>query len=507
MNYKIQVLTIARKLAKSAHLLALGIALVACKGTVQDPVDALQGKRILSFSLQAPAAEGTIDDEAGTIALLLPIGTDRSSLVASFEASPSAQVQVGSIAQVSGATVNDFSKPVTYAVEAADGTRAYYRVTVGYLPDTGKSFTSFTLPGSLKTEIDAAAGTVTVTMPFGSDLSKLVASYTSSAKTVKIGTVSQKNGTTENNFLVPIVYTLTSSDLSTASWTVAAVCAPDSAKAITAFSFPALGLRAVIDESAKTIVATLPYGTDRSRLVAAFVRSGVRVEVGGLVQVNGKTANDFSLPVAYVVYAEDGTSVTYTASVGFALNTAKAMTSFRFSKLSPAVVGTVNETVKTITATVPYGTNLANLVASFTTTGVSVSVSGTAQESGVTPNNFTSALSYRVTAADGSIATYSAIISVALNPAKAITAFSVAGTSCVIDEVAKTITGHLVTGTSLGSLAPTFSTTGAKVEILPGPVLQASGSSVVNFTSAVTYLVTAADGLTATYLVTILADK
>ncbi len=507
MNDGVQMPTFANKLAMRAGLLAIGLVLLSCKSPVQTSLDALQGKRLLSFSLADSGTKAEIDDSASTIALLLPFGSDRSSLVASFESSPSSQVLVGAIAQVSGMTANDFSKPVTYTVEAADGTRAYYRVTASYLPDMGKSFTAFTFTGSLKTDIDIAAGAVTVTLPFGTNLSSLVARYTTSAKSVKVGKTAQVSGTTANNFLVPITYTLAAADLSTANWTVRAVCAPDSAKALTEFSFPALGLSAAIDETAKTIVATLPFGTDATRLVATFVRSGVRVEVGGVVQANGKTANDFNLPLSYVVVAEDGSSATYIVSLSFSPNPAKAMTSFGFLKLIPPVSCTVNETAKTITGTVPYGTNLTTLIASFETSGTAVSVAGTAQASGTTSNNFSSVVPYLVTAADGGTATYSATISMSLNPAKAITAFSVAGKSCVIDETAKTITGHLTIGTSLTSLVPTFSTTGSKVERLPGPILQTSGSSVVNFSSPVTYLVTAADGLSVTYVATILADK
>jgi len=48
---------------------------------------------------------------------------------------------------------------------------------------------------------------------------------------------------------------------------------------------------------------------DFSSLVASFtLSSGATAQVGGVDQVSGTTANDFSNPVTYIVTAEDGTT-------------------------------------------------------------------------------------------------------------------------------------------------------------------------------------------------------
>ncbi len=91
------------------------------------------------------------------------------------------------------------------------------------------------------------------------------------------------------------------------------------------------------------------------------------------------------------------------------LSTAKEITAFSFPAavnpgLGADITGTISGT--TITATVPFGTNLTALKASFTTTGVSVVVSGAEQTSGMTVNDFTNALTYTVTAEDGSTQNY-----------------------------------------------------------------------------------------------------
>lgn len=59
-----------------------------------------------------------------------------------------------------------------------------------------------------------------------------------------------------------------------------------------------------------------------------------------------------------------------------------------------------------ISVTVPNGTDVNNLIAIFTTTGDVVTIGSTNQVSGVTPNNFTSPVTYMVTAADGTTQNY-----------------------------------------------------------------------------------------------------
>ncbi len=104
-------------------------------------------------------------------------------------------------------------------------------------------------------------------------------------------------------------------------------------------------------------------------------------------------------------------------TVTVASSSAKAITAFSFASL--AATGTINEAAKTIALTVPYGTDVTALVATFTTTGVSMKVGSTVQVSGTTPNNFTNPVSYVVTAADSSTATYTVTVTVALYSAKA----------------------------------------------------------------------------------------
>jgi hypothetical protein len=109
----------------------------------------------------------------------------------------------------------------------------------------------------------------------------------------------------------------------------------------------------------------------------------------------------------------------------------------------------------------------------------------------VTPNDFTNPVLYTVTAADGTMATYTVIVTVASNSAKAIAPYTLAGVSGIINEAAKTIAVTMPSGTNVIGLIAAFTSTGTG---LPTPN---------DFTNPVLYTVTAADGTTATYTVTV----
>ena len=57
-------------------------------------------------------------------------------------------------------------------------------------------------------------------MPFGTDVTALVATFSSTGASVKVGTTVQASGTTANDFTSPVAYTVTAADGSTATYTV-----------------------------------------------------------------------------------------------------------------------------------------------------------------------------------------------------------------------------------------------------------------------------------------------
>ncbi len=88
----------------------------------------------------------------------------------------------------------------------------------------------------------------------------------------------------------------------------------------TSFSFLAATNSALSSDVAATIsgtniTASVPYGTSRSSLVASFTHNGKSVTHGGVAQVSGVTANDFSFLPFYTVTAEDDSSTFYSVAV------------------------------------------------------------------------------------------------------------------------------------------------------------------------------------------------
>src|SRR5512143_212122 len=212
----------------------------------------------------------------------------------------------------------------------------------------------------------AAAGVISgtsiaVTVPFGTDVTALVATFTTTGASVAVGGTTQVSGTTANNFTSPVIYTVTAADSSTANYTVTVTIAPSSEKAITAYSFNSVPATGTINEGAKTIDVTVPFGTDVTALVATFTTTGASVAVGGTTQVSGTTANNFTSPVIYTVTAADSSTANYTVTVTIAPSSEKAITAYSFNSV-PAT-GTINEGAKTIDVTVPFGTDVTALVA------------------------------------------------------------------------------------------------------------------------------------------------
>ena len=140
-----------------------------------------------------------------------------------------------------------------------------------------------------------------------------------------------------------------------------------------------------------------------------------------------------------------------------------------------------------ISVTMPYGTSMTSLTPLIVYSGKSINpVSGVTQ-------NFSSPLSYIVTAMDGSTQSYAVTVTVASVSSKDITYFSINGVVGTITGTNISVT--LPSGTDVASLIPTISITGISVN-------PASGDAQ-NFSSPVTYTVTAGDNTTEDYLATV----
>jgi hypothetical protein len=176
-------------------------------------------------------------------------------------------------------------------------------------------------------------------------------------------------------------------------------------------------------------------------------------------------------------------------------SSAKSITSFKFSSLTPEVAGIISESDKAITLSVPSGTSVTSL-----TPTIAVSDKATLSPASGVSLDFTNPVKYTVTAEDGSTQEYTVTVTILKSAAKAITSFKLSALTPEvvgsIDESGKKVSLTVPSGTSVTALVPTV-TLSEKATVTP-----ASGAAQ-DFTNAVKYTVTAEDGTKQEYTVTV----
>ena len=468
-------------------------------------------KAITAFSFTTPAATGSI---VGTnITVSVPAGTTVTSLVATFTTTGTS-VTVSAASQVSGTTANDFTNPVTYTVTAEDGTTQNYIVTVKiapgissivpnagtYLGGTSVVITGTNLTGGTVTFGGTAA---TCTVASATQITCASPAHAFGAADVVI-TTSNGTVTSTDGFMYNVTETV--SDGETQLFGSSGVTIQDAAGGnnpglvtITRYNTTPAGVTSTpgqlsfyidIDAAVNSglnvnltlcyALADIPAGVVEANLVLYRYANGAWTNMGF-------DSHDL---VNHCVTKNNITDFSVWTLVDPAF-TSKDITAFSFT--SPAATGVITGT--DIAVTVPFATDVTALAATFTTTGASVAVSATPQVSGTTANNFTSPVTYTVTAADTTTKAYIVTVTSALNPAKDITAFDFASPAVTGVISGTAITLMVPHGTNLTALVPTITHTGASISPNSG-VAQ-------DFTNPVIYTVTAADTSTQAYTVTV----
>jgi hypothetical protein len=371
-------------------------------------------------------------------------------------------------------------------------------------------------------------------------------------------------GSSPADFTVPRTYTVKAEDDSTQPYSVTVVKTANPAPlvlsadaSIDGFYFNNPNAVGVIDQGNQTIAVTVPFGTDVENLIPTIYFTGnVVVEgatpdttnaptstvIGGTTVYKpymsspaGFEATDFThstnldstVPVKYTVTALDqATSKTYTVTVSAdpppPQSSVRVITFFTFYEV------TESETITTVSAVpdasgkypveviVPEGTNLAALTPVILYKGVSISGAGEDLPNGTpapydpeilgtiagTPVDFSNSnnvpIIYTVRAANGASSQYAVKVREDDNNKKEITAFYFTSPAAVgiIDQQAKIITVSVPNGTNLSALSPTVSYTGVSLDPPSG--------RAVNFSSPVTYTVSARNGTSQPYMVRVI---
>jgi hypothetical protein len=268
---------------------------------------------IMNFGFDEATGPGDVDTVANTVDVEVAYGTDMTTLVANFALSDYATAEVGGVEQISGETANDFTGAVIYTIIAQDGvTTQDYTVTVTEEPpSTETEILVYTIPEQIgATALDSANHTIDIEVPFGTDVTALVATFElSDDATAEVGGDVQESGVTENDFTDPVTYTVIAQDGTTTQDWVVTVTEEEANTGtdFTSYSFPEQTGNADINTTDHTIEIEVTSDTDKSALTAVFALSpGATAEIGGVVQESDVTENDFTDDVTYTVIAEDG---------------------------------------------------------------------------------------------------------------------------------------------------------------------------------------------------------
>ncbi|WP_400072483.1 immunoglobulin-like domain-containing protein [Zobellia russellii] len=352
---------------------------------------------ITAFGL--PGQNGSdIDTGNHTITVNVPDGTDLNIAPEILEVSPGASV-APAIGQV-----RDFSGAVAYTVTPETGTPQVWTVNVTVSQPTGSgenAITAFELPGQTGADINATTFTINVTVPDGTDLTGAPSVLDISAD----ATVSPAR-TVLQDFSGAVTYTVTAENGDTQEWTVNTTVLPPTgsgANDITAFGLPVQN-SADIDPGTNTVTVNVPDGTDLN--VAPQV---LGVSPGATVLPAIGAVQDFSGQVLYTVTAENGTPQVWTVNVTVSQPTGSAENDIVAFELPLQNSSTIDTDNNIISVNVDTGVPL-NITPSIFNVSPSASVSPAT----TTVQDFSSTVTYVVTAENGNEKTWQ--VNVTLSP-------------------------------------------------------------------------------------------
>ena len=259
---------------------------------------ALSSKAVIT-AFGIPGSVGVINQTNKTIALAVPNATNLATLA------PTYTLTSGSCVPASGTAPSPtFASNLTATYVVTDGAATNnYTVTVTVLPKSAaKDILTFAFPGLSAPTI--GTNTITLTVPFSTNVTALVPTYTVSP----LASGSPASGIA-GNFTGAKTYTITAEDASQKSYTVTVSKASASnACDITACTFPGLGAATI---AGNLITLVVPQSQSVSALSPTFTLSS-----GATISPLSGSPQNFSNSVSYTVTAENGsTTKIYTVSV------------------------------------------------------------------------------------------------------------------------------------------------------------------------------------------------
>ena len=410
--------------------------------------------------------------------------------------------QASSTVTVNGATVNSGSasgsislKPgsnvITIIVTAPDGTtQDTYTITVTVAASNGTQITAYSLPGETgAATINSAAGTIGVTVPSGTNVTALVATFTTSAgvSSVTVGGVSQVSGTTANNFTSPVTYVVTAQNgTTTQNWVVSVTVQSATTEIIKSV---ATGADNGFTGSwgFYNTLTWLQVGNPGSPYNAWFRFTGITIPQGAtivhayLVTAQSSWVSGTNLKISAEKMANPTAPTSNANEASLARTTANVIWNSGYSDSayhnSPDIASVIQELVNNYNYSA--GSAMQILVDNNGSSSPDQAILKSFQ-SGTAPEL---EIFYQTGAASN---------------ATQITAYSLPGETgaATINSAAGTIGVTVPSGTNVTALVATFTTSAGVSSVTVGGVSQISGTTANNFTSPVTYVVTAQNGTT-----------
>ncbi|MEO9510874.1 MAG: BspA family leucine-rich repeat surface protein [Flavobacteriaceae bacterium] len=437
---------------------------------------------ILTFVLAEQTGAAVINTTDHTVSIAVPFGTNVSVLTPEFTLSE------GASSNPASGEAQNFTSAVTYTVTAADGTTVQdWTVTVTVEEkelSTDTDILTFVLAEQTgAAAIDSDAYTVAIEVAFGTELNGLTPTITLSDG----ASISPESGVALN-FTNSVTYTVTAEDGTTQqTWIVDVTVAEEGLNNdtdITDFTFVEQTGNVTINADDHTVMIEVEFGADVTSLTPTITLSE-----GATISPESGVARDFTNQVSYTVTAEDGiTEQDWTVTVSIAPNTETDILAFALTEQTGGAV--INAADHTVAIEVAFGSELNGLLPTITLSdGASIS-----PESGEALN-FTSAVTYTVTAEDG-ITEQDWTVTVTVDQEDPDTdtdflTFELAQQTgaVVINTTTHTVDIEVEFNTEVSALIPEFTLSeGASSDI-------ASGIER-DFSNAVTYTVTAEDGIT-----------
>lgn len=222
---------------------------------------------------------------------------------------------------VSTAAVFDFhtlfptivtSSPIMVKIEPVSGNIQIHDLYVvsNNAVSNAAEITAFSLPNQMGiATINSAAGTISVNVPLGTNLT----SVTPSVLNISASATINPTATTARDFSSPATYIVTAQDGTTSkTWTITVNTVASTEKEITAFQLsPSQIGSSVINSAAGTIAVSMPIGSVLTNLTPTTLT------ISPLATVNPtpSVSRDFSTPVVYTVTAQDNSTKTWTITV------------------------------------------------------------------------------------------------------------------------------------------------------------------------------------------------